>query len=38
MELMTERLHIRPFDEQDWLAVYEYVSIPEVMAYMHQEC
>ncbi len=31
---MTKRLHIRPFDKQDWLAVYDYVSIPEVMAYM----
>lgn len=34
MELMTKRLYIRPFEKQDWLAVYEYVSLPGVMAYM----
>ncbi|USK39480.1 GNAT family N-acetyltransferase [Cytobacillus firmus] len=34
MELKTERLTIRHFKAEDWQAVYEYTSNPEVMRYI----
>lgn len=34
MELKTERLTIRKFKSEDWQAVYEYTSNPEVMRYI----
>lgn len=34
MELKTERLVIRKFKSEDWQAVYEYTSNPEVMKYI----
>ncbi|KAF0821107.1 acetyltransferase YnaD [Bacillus sp. ZZV12-4809] len=34
MELKTERLTIRNFTTEDWQAVYEYTSNPEVMRYI----
>ncbi|MBU8771755.1 GNAT family N-acetyltransferase [Cytobacillus oceanisediminis] len=34
MELKTERLIIRKFKSEDWQAVYEYTSNPEVMKYI----
>jgi RimJ/RimL family protein N-acetyltransferase len=34
MDLKTERLMLRKFKEEDWQAVYEYTSNPEVMEYI----
>jgi len=32
----TERLHIRPFKADDWPAVYDYMSNPEVTAWLSE--